>query len=198
MNRIVNLKGGNFMEEKMEFIDRHQFRNWLVENHNESNGIWITFDKTGKIALLKPNEALEEALCFGWIDGQIKSINEQMYQKKFTPRRKGSKWSEKNKELTKKLIANGIMTEFGLSAIEQAKRDKGWGAKKGEPISDEQVKDFNKLLEGFEPALTNFLKMSPSVRRTYTALYLDAKKEETKIKRLSKIIERLNENKRPM
>ncbi|MGD8780920.1 MAG: YdeI/OmpD-associated family protein [Ignavibacteria bacterium] len=186
------------MEEKMEFVDRNQFRNWLLKNHNESKGIWITFDKTGKIKLLKPNEALEEALCFGWIDGQIKSINEEKYQKKFTPRRKGSRWSEKNKELTKNLIANGNMTEYGLIAIEQAKKDKTWDAKKGEPISDEQVKDFIKLLGGFEPALTNFLKMSPSVKKTYTALYLDAKKEETKIKRLNRIIERLNENKKPM
>lgn len=186
------------MEEKMEFVDRNQFRNWLLKNHNESSGIWITFDKTGKIKLLKPNEALEEALCFGWIDGQIKSINEEKYQKKFTPRRKGSRWSEKNKELTKNLIANGNMTEYGLIAIEQAKKDKTWDTKKGEPISDEQVRDFIKLLEGFEPALTNFLKMPPSVKKTYTAFYLDAKKEETKINRLNKIVERLNENKKPM
>ena len=186
------------MEEKIEFVDRNQFRNWLSENHNKSNGIWIIFDKTGKIRLLKPDEALEEALCFGWIDGQIKSINDEKYQKKFTPRRKGSRWSEKNKALTKNLIANGNMTEYGLIAIEQAKKDKTWDAKKGAPVSDEQVKDFIKLLGGFEPALTNFLKMSPSVKKTYTALYLDAKKEETKIKRLNYIIERLNENKKPM
>ena len=186
------------MEEKMEFVDRDQFRNWLLENHNKSNGIWIIFDKTGKIKSVKPNEALEEALCFGWIDGLIKSINEEKYQKKFTPRRKGSKWSEKNKALTKDLTANGKMTEYGLIAIEQAKKDKTWDAKKSAPISDEQVNDLIKLLEGFEPARTNFLKMSPSVKKTYTALYLDAKKEETKIKRLNKIIERLNENKKPM
>ena len=186
------------MEEKMEFADRNQFRNWLLENHNKSNGIWITFDKTGKIKLLKSNEALEEALCFGWIDGQIKSINEEKYQKKFTPRRKGSRWSERNKELTKNLIANGNMTKYGLIAIERAKKEETWDARKKEPISDEQVKDFIKLLGGFEPALTNFLKMSPSVKKTYTALYLDAKKEETRMKRLNKIIERLNENKKPM
>lgn len=186
------------MDERLFFVDRNEFRIWLQENHSINKGIWVAFSKTSKLKLLKPEEALEEALCFGWIDGQIISIDEDQYQKKFTPRRKGSKWSEKNKGLTKKLIENDMMTEFGILAIEQAKKDGTWDVTKGEPITDEQVDILISALEGADIALANFLKMSPSVRRTYTALYLDAKKEDTRIKRLAKIIERLNENKKPM
>lgn len=186
------------MDERIMFSERQKFREWLTENHNDSKGIWIIFSKNNKIKTIKPDEALEEALCFGWIDGQIRSIDDEKYLKKFTPRRKGSKWSEKNKGLTMKLIDNGQMTEFGINAINQAKKDGTWDAPTNEPMTDEQISTLIKALNGIEPALTNFLKMSTSVKRTYTALYFDAKKEDTRIKRLETIIERLNKNKKPM
>ena len=78
------------MNDKLEFTDRSHFRNWLLENHKNSSGIWIIFHKTYNTPSVKPNEALEEALCFGWIDGQIKRIDEEKYQKRFTPRRKAA------------------------------------------------------------------------------------------------------------
>ncbi|GAB6109472.1 YdeI/OmpD-associated family protein [Fusibacter bizertensis] len=186
------------MEEKLTFTDRQDFRKWLEKNHGINKGIWIVFSKTEALQSVNADEALEEALCFGWIDGQILSIDEAQYQKKFTPRRNGSHWSEKNKKLATMLIDNGRMTEFGVMAIEKAKKSGRWDAVKDEKITDEQVNDLIAALQGSELALTNFLKMSPSVKKTYTALYLDAKKEETRIRRLNKIIERLNENKKPM
>jgi uncharacterized protein YdeI (YjbR/CyaY-like superfamily) len=90
------------------------------------------------------------------------------------------------------------MTEYGTMAIEQAKRDGTWDLPNREPISDGQIEILTGALQGAEPALSNFTKMPLSVRRTYTAMYLDAKKEETRIRRLERIIERLNENKKPM
>jgi len=186
------------MEEKILFPDRDNFRKWLSENHNTSKGIWLVFGKGDKLKILKADEALEEAICFGWIDGQLNSIDDTKYLKKFTPRRKGSKWSEKNRGLVNKLIEDGKMTEYGVAAIEQAKRGGTWDVQERAPISEEQVEILTTALKGAEPALSNFLKMSPSVRRTYAAHYLDAKKEETRIKRLEIIIERLNENKKPM
>ena len=143
-------------------------------------------------------EALEEALCFGWIDGQISSVDDEKYLKKFTPRRKGSKWSERNREIATRMIENGRMTEYGMAAIEQAKKSGTWDSPKQVPVTDDQVDILVEALNGAEPALSNLLKMSPSVRRTYTAFYLDAKKEETRINRLQRIIERLNQNKPPM
>ena len=186
------------MEEKLFFTDRLEFRKWLVKYHGISKGIWIIFNKTETQKSINAAEALEEALCFGWIDGQILSIDEDEYQKKFTPRRNGSHWSDKNKKLAASLIEVGRMTTFGVTAIEEAKRSGQWDLVKDDKITDDQVNDFIDVLKGSELALANFLKMSPSIRRTYTAYYLDAKKEETRIRRLNKIIERLNENKKPM
>ena len=85
-----------------------------------------------------------------------------------------------------------------VAAIEEAKKSGNWDTPKQAPVSDSQIEILVKALEGVEPALSNFLKMSTSIRRTYTAAYLDAKKEETRIRRLESIIRRLNDNKKPM
>lgn len=186
------------MEEQLVFANRLEFREWLVGNHINSKGIWLIFGKLGKLKTINPEEALEEALCFGWIDGQIRSIDEAKYIKKFTPRRKGSKWSEKNRDTVTKLIEEGLMTEKGFDAIEQAKREGTWDTPKPEPISDEQVSILIEALRGSEPAFSNFQNMSRSVRKTYTAHYLSAKSDTTRKRRLEQIIYRLNENKKPM
>lgn len=177
--------------------NRAAWRSWLENNHDKSDGVWLVFAKT-KLKTVNAEEALLEALCFGWIDGQIKSIDESRYVKKFTPRRKGSKWSEKNKATAARLIEEGLMAESGHAAIERAQRDGTWDAPKPPPITTEQVEILAKALLGHEPAYGNFMKMSPSVQRTYTALYMDAKAEETRMGRLDTIIARLNENKKPM
>jgi uncharacterized protein YdeI (YjbR/CyaY-like superfamily) len=186
------------MENEVMFKDREAFRNWLTENHAKSNGIWVVFGKGGNLRIIKAYEALEEALCFGWIDGQLNSVNEEKYLKKFTHRRKKSNWSEKNKKLADKLIQSGKMTEFGLEEVDAAKKDGRWDMPKPEPIKEEQIEILMNALSGSEPALSNFIKMPMSVKKIYTALYLDAKKEDTRGKRLEKIIERLNDNKKPM
>lgn len=186
------------MEEKILFTTALDFRDWLTENHNNNKGIWLIFSKSNKLKSVKPDEALEEALCFGWIDGQIKQIDDEKYTKKFTPRRKGSKWSAKNRGLAYKLIKEGKMTEKGFAAIEQAKIDGTWDIPEAEPINDEQISILMEELRGFEPAFSNFEKMSKSVKSTYTAHYLSAKSDATKKRRLEQIIARLNENKKPM
>ena len=101
------------MENEVLFKNRDEFRNWLIENHATSNGIWVVFGKSKNIKTIRADEALEEALCFGWIDSQLSSVNEEKYLKKFTPRKKRSNWSEKNKKLINTLIPSGKMTEFG-------------------------------------------------------------------------------------
>jgi uncharacterized protein YdeI (YjbR/CyaY-like superfamily) len=186
------------VEEQILFSDREEFRKWLFKNHGAKKGIWLVFGKTDTLKTIKADEALEEALCFGWIDGQIKNISEEKYVKKFTPRRKGSKWSERNKNLVIRLIENGKVTEYGMMAIEEAQESGTWDLPKREPVSDSQIEILTNALNGTEPALSNFLKMPLSVRRTYTGFYLDTKKEETRINRIKNIITRLNENKRPM
>ncbi|MBN2559236.1 MAG: YdeI/OmpD-associated family protein [Clostridia bacterium] len=186
------------MENEIVFKSRDEFRNWLIENHDTSNGIWLVFEKGRNSKTIKAEEALLEALCFGWIDGQLNSVNDEKYIKRFTPRRKGSNWSPKNRKLVDKLIQSGMMTESGLKAVEAAQKDGHWDMPGPEPIKEEQIEILINALAGSEPALSNFLEMSMSIKKTYTALYLDAKKEETRVNRLRKIIERLNDNKKPM
>jgi len=184
--------------EQILFETRIDFRNWLNDNCTTSSGVWLVFSKHSSIKTLKANEALEEALCFGWIDGQMQSIDEMKYLKYFSSRRKGSKWSEKNKNLAKELEANGLMTDFGRAKIEEAKKNGIWNASKPEPITDNQVQMLAELINDIEPAYTNFNSMSPSVRRNYTGLYFDAKSDDAKKRRLEKIIDRLNLNLKPM
>jgi uncharacterized protein YdeI (YjbR/CyaY-like superfamily) len=186
------------MEERILFSDRAEFRKWLFENHDKNQGIWLVLGKSGKLKTVSADEALEEALCFGWIDGLIKSVDDARYIKKFSPRRKGSNWSAKNKDTMIRLMAKGSVTEHGLKAVADAKKCGAWDVKQREPVLDSQVEILVKAIGGAEPALSNFLKMSPSVRRTYTGFYLDAKKEEVRINRLKKIVARLHENKGPM
>lgn len=95
--------------EQILFESRINFRNWLSNNCTTSNGIWLVFSKKASIKTLKASEALEEALCFGWIDGQMQSIDETKYLKYFSIRRKGSKWSDKNKNLVRELESKGLM-----------------------------------------------------------------------------------------
>lgn len=182
----------------MLFETRTDFRNWLNDNCTSSSGIWLVFSKHASIKTLKASEALEEALCFGWIDGQIQSIDETKYLKYFSSRRKVSKWSEKNKNLVKELEAKGLMTDFGRSKIEEAKKNGMWDTPTPKPITDKQVQMLEELIKDIEPAYTNFNSMSPSVRRNYSGLYFDAKSDDAKKRRLQKIIDRLNLNLRPM
>ena len=182
----------------MLFETRMDFRNWLSENCITSSGIWLIFSKKASFKTLKSSEALEEALCFGWIDGQMQSIDDTKYLKYFSSRRKGSKWSDKNKNLVKELEAEGIMTDFGRAKIEEAKKNGMWDMPKPEPIKDEQVHMLSELIKGIEPAYTNFISMSHSVKKNYAGLYFDAKSDDAKKRRLSKIIDRLNLNLKPM
>jgi uncharacterized protein YdeI (YjbR/CyaY-like superfamily) len=189
------------MEEQLLFPDKEAFRLWLGQNHNTHKGFWMVLGKGGDLKTISSAEALEEALCFGWIDSLIKRVDHTRYLKKFTPRRKDSVWSLFNKRLVEMLIADGRMTEFGLKAIEAGKKSGAWDNAQTRPtttVSSEQIAAFTSLLEGKEPAYSNFLKMSTSVKQTYTFNYLDAKTEETRQNRLNKTIQRLNENKKPM
>lgn len=181
------------------FKNRLEFREWLKENALSDEGIWLIFNKKGNPETLKANDALEEALCFGWIDGQMQSVDENSYLKYFKQRSNTSNWSEKNKSLVEKLEAQGLMTEFGRAKIETAKTNGCWNTSKPEPLTGEQLQQFEDMLKFHESAYTNFIKMPRSARGAYAASYFfGAKTEEGKQKRLNTIIERLNLNLNPM
>ncbi len=182
------------MPEQLLFASRGEFRKWLMKNAAVSGAVWLVFGKPGGPQTLTYQEALEEALCFGWVDSLMKVIDDKTYLRYLSPRRKGSKWSETNKALVAALEEQGLMTDYGRAKVVEAQENGKWDAPPPAKITDEQIAILTSALDGHEPAHTNFLAMSPSVKRSYAGFYLDAKLEQTKITRLAKIIDRLNKN----
>lgn len=186
------------MAEPLIFSDRESFRCWLAESSTSGEGVWLLFGKAGGPQTLTAPEALEEALCFGWIDGQMRRIDEVSYRKYFSPRRANSKWSEKNKKLVAELETRGLMTDAGREKIAEAKANGQWDVPKAPAITEEDIQRVADILAPYEPACGNFLAMALSARKTYTRAYLDAKTDAGRAKRLAWMVERLNQNLKPM
>lgn len=186
------------MSEPLCFKTRSAFRTWLVTNCVSSKGVWLQFSKI-KGRTIQAGEALEEALCFGWIDGVMKRVDEEHYLKYFSLRRKNSKWSEKNKALVQRLEKQGQLTEYGKDKIAEAKANGQWDkASKPPAITAEEIGAVAKLLTVNQGAYDNFQKMSPSVKKTYARAYLEAKTTAGQTRRLAWMIDRLERNLKPM
>ena len=127
------------MSDIMEFAKREEFRQWLSDHCQSNIGVWLLFGKAGGPKTIKASEALEEALCFGWIDGQMKSLDDKVYTKYFSLRRENSKWSEKNKALAKRLEEQGLMTDWGRKKIEEAQKNGQWNAPDSPAVTEEQI-----------------------------------------------------------
>lgn len=186
------------MNDVLEFAAREEFRSWLSTHCQTNAGVWLLFGKPGGPKTIKAGEALEEALCFGWIDGQMQKIDDKTYKKYFSLRRKKSKWSEKNKALAKSLEERGLMTDFGRKKIEEAQKNGQWDGPKATAVTEEQIACLSALLEGYEPAGANFQAMPLSVKKTYTRAYYDAKTDAGRERRIAWIVDRLNKNLKPM
>lgn len=186
------------MDNILTFADRQSFRDWLGQYGKESEGVWLLFSKKRGFVTISAGEALEEALCHGWIDGQIQSIDDVYYKKYFARRLPKSKWSAKNKKLAEALLEKGLMTPIGKEAFERGGENGSRENTGPVGLIDVQMKLFKEVIQPFEQAYTNLLAMSPSVQRTYARFYADAKTEKTKVSRLEKIVDRLNRNLKPM
>ena len=126
-------------------------------------------------------------------------IDDKTYKKYFSMRREKSKWSDKNKELAKRLEEQGRMTDFGRKKIEDAKKNGQWDAVNPlAVITEEQIAQLSAILESYEPAYTNFQAMSLSVKKTYTRAFFDAKTDAGREKRIAWMVDRLNKNLKPM
>ncbi len=186
------------MDDVLEFENREVFRNWLGEHCLSSPGVWISFGKAGGPKTMTAGEALEEALCFGWIDGQMQRIDSKTYKKYFSMRREKSKWSEKNKALAESLEGRGLMTAFGRKKIEEAKRNGQWYAPGPAAATAGQIAWLSAFLEGYEPAFANFQAMPLPVKKTYTRAYFDEKTDAGRENRIAWMVDRLNKNLKPM
>ena len=175
--------------EQIYLQSAEAWRNWLAENHEKEKGIWLVYYKkhTGK-PRIPYNEAVEEALCFGWIDSIVKRIDDERYMQKFTPRNPKSNWSPSNKKRIEKLIRSGKMTDAGRQAIEIAKQNGKWDektdAQKDYTFSDELFQ----LLKSNSKAFTGFTALPASHQKQYTQWVMSAKKHETQVRRMGKMI----------
>jgi uncharacterized protein YdeI (YjbR/CyaY-like superfamily) len=183
---------------RLLFKSREDFRAWLTQNAQTNAGVWLVFGKSKAVITLSAHDALEEALCFGWIDGQVQSVDDDTYIKYFKQRGKTSNWSEKNKSLTQKLESQGRMTDLGRAKIELAKQNGRWDDPQGEPMTEEHVRDFEALIQSHETAWANFMNMPRFARTAYAASYIFTKTEAGRVKRLNTIVERLDLNLNPM
>jgi uncharacterized protein YdeI (YjbR/CyaY-like superfamily) len=176
----------------ISFESAEKWGEWLAENHATSNGIWLrVFKKGSGEASVYYGEALDEALCYGWIDGQGRKYDEQSYLQKFTPRRKGSVWSKRNTEHVERLIKEGRMKPAGLQEVEAAKADGRWARAYDSPASMQVPEDFLSELSKMPDALAFFQMLSKA--NTYAIAYRlqSAKRPETRQRRMKVILEML-------
>jgi uncharacterized protein YdeI (YjbR/CyaY-like superfamily) len=177
---------------------RKEWRNWLEKNHAFSDGVWLIFYKkaTGK-PRVEYNDAVEEALCFGWIDSKLKKVNEEYHIQHFTPRRKGSLWSKYNVNRVKKLIEEGLMMPAGLAEYQKAIDNPRLIYDNKNDGDPEIPEDLLKALFINPEAHANFNNFSPSNRRTYIFWLNSAKRGETRQNRIAKIVEFSEKNRKP-
>lgn len=178
----------------VEFPDARAWEAWLQDNHEHSAGVWMTFAKKGspRSTVTQP-QALHTAICFGWIDGQVGKLDEHFYRQRYTPRRARSKWSQINCASALRLIEQGLMRPAGQREVERAQADGRWDAAY-EPQSRATVpEDFARAL-GERPEAQEFFATLTGVRR-YAFLYriADAKRPETRAKRIANYVELLAE-----
>lgn len=188
--------------EYKHFGNRQEFRNWLQKYHDVSPGIWMLFyKKQSGTEGIEYSEALEEALCFGWIDSIIKKIDYDKYARKITPRTNIKKWSDFNKKIVAELIEKGEMTEAGLKKIDSyLKTGKvEWEVEKSKEKVRKEIEIPGFIIEELgknEPALINFNNLAPTYKRHYVLWITYAKRQETVQKRLIEAIDLLKENKK--
>lgn len=184
--------------KKLHFTNRDEWRTWLDENSASKNEIWLIFYKkhTGKPSL-PYDDAVEEALCFGWIDGIMKRIDDEKHAIRFTPRHNKSVWSQANKKRVEWMIKQGRMTEAGLVKIRAAKESGEWGNARIREDLMELPHDLTQALEENKQAQKNFDNFAPSYKKQYIYWIMDAKREETRQRRIAETVRRAEENKKP-
>jgi len=178
------------------FASPAQMEAWLEEHGESSDGIWLKFAKKGSgIPSVVYADAVEVALCHGWIDGQARRLDEQHYLQRFTPRRPRSKWSMINREKAERLIAESRMRPAGLREIERAREDGRWDDAYDSPTTATVPDDFQQALDA-DPGAREFFESLGSTKR-YSFLYriADAKRPETRARRIAEYVELLRDHK---
>ncbi|WP_238717453.1 YdeI/OmpD-associated family protein [Natronorubrum halophilum] len=172
------------------FDSRDEFRNWLEEHHATAEELWVGYYKVdAERSGIEYGESVEEALCFGWIDGLIKGIDDETYTRRFTPRKPDSKWSKANKERVESMTETGKMTPVGMKLVEAARESGEWDAAYRLADDHEIPTELEAALRENETAWENFQNFSNTDQHAFIALFEEAKTDETKRKRIDRTIE---------
>jgi uncharacterized protein YdeI (YjbR/CyaY-like superfamily) len=183
----------------LQVTHAHEWRAWLAAHHDQETEIWLVFWKkhTGR-PCVSYEDALDEALCFGWVDSLVRRLDDNRYARKFTPRKPKSNWSAINRRLFARLVRDGRMTAAGLTkgpppdtADAEAAADAGARNPAEVPAYIESA------LRAHGGAWLTFSKLAPSHRRNYVRWIEDAKREETRLRRLAEAIEKLARGEKP-
>ena len=173
--------------------DAAAWRSWLAKRHDDPAGIWLVLAKKGTETptSLTYDQALEEALCHGWIDGQVRRRDEATYRQRFTPRRRRSAWSKRNTVIAERLLTEGRMHPAGIAEMERAKSDGRWDAAYAGPAEIEVPRDFAEALAASPKAQSMFETLSSQNR--YAVLYriTTAKRAETRARKIEEFVSML-------
>jgi uncharacterized protein YdeI (YjbR/CyaY-like superfamily) len=178
--------------EQLFVASLSEWKIWLQEHSDSSQGVWLVFYKkqNGKSSMTY-EEAVEEALCFGWIDSIIRKIDEESYVRKFSPRKDDSKWSALNKKRVEKLTREKRMTDAGLAKVEIAKQNGQWDQPDQPRIQFEMPTEFQKGLESNQKAQKFFNTLTKTDKNQFITWIATAKRPETREKRIKEAIELL-------
>jgi len=181
--------------------DRKAWRKWLEKNHAKTQCVWLIYYKksSGKTRL-EYSDAVEEALCFGWIDSTLRPIDDEKYMQRFTPRKPKSGWSGLNKKRIQRMIEQGLMTSAGLEKIELAKKNGSWESldKIYAPVDQLRIPDsLEKAFSRNMKAKTNFENFPVFTRRQFLYWINSAKRDETKKARIKQAVLMCAANKKP-
>jgi uncharacterized protein YdeI (YjbR/CyaY-like superfamily) len=180
------------LSEPPELIvpDAAAWRRWLAANHTEDGGVWLVLAKKGTVepTSLTYDQALEEALCHGWIDGQVRRRDETTYRQRFTPRRKRSPWSKRNTGIAERLVAEGRMHPAGVAEMERAKADGRWTAAYAGAASIEVPQDLAAALAAEPKAQAMFETLSSQNRYAVLLRVTSAKRADTRARRIETFV----------
>ena len=173
----------------LQLASPEEWEAWLDAEHASSDGVWLKFAKKGSgVTTVVYAEALDVALCYGWIDSQVMTFDERFYLQRFTPRRARSKWSKINVEKIEALTKSGRMKPAGLEQVELAKADGRWDASYPSPANVTEPADLEKALKASPKAAEFYATLNKSNRYAIIYQLEDAKKPETRERRLAKFI----------
>ena len=180
----------------LQLPDQAAWRAWLADNHETASGAWLKFAKKGAPErTVTYAEAVEEALCFGWIDGQARGLDEHFYLQRFTPRRRRSAWSQINREKATRLIADGRMAPAGLAQVEAAQADGRWDNAYQSPSAATVPDDLQRALDANPQAKEFFATLTGSARYAFLYRLHRVRKPENRAKRIADYVELLSQGK---